>query len=66
MGNKLLNSFEDGAICVVIQTPFAKKEKIQGWDAVSLNLFYQDLSLGSDTSTMEEEMVCVFNFTTVT
>ena len=39
IGNKHLNSFEDGAICVVIQTYIAKKEKIQGWDTVPLNLF---------------------------
>ena len=30
MGHKLLNSFEDDAICVAIQTHIAKKEIIQG------------------------------------
>ena len=38
MGNKLLNRFEDGAICVGIQSHIAKKENIQGWSAVSLNI----------------------------
>ena len=68
MDNKLLNSFEDGAICLAIQTHITKKEKIQGWDAMSLYLFneYHDLSLGSVTSTMEEKMLCVFDFTAVT
>ena len=68
MRNKLLNSFddEDEAICVAIQTHIAKKENIQGWDAVSLNLPYHDLSLGSLTSTMEEKMLCVLDFSIVT
>ena len=65
MGNKLLNSFEDGAICVAIQTHIAKKENIQGCEAVSLYLFNHNLSLGSVSSTMEEKMVCVFDFTAV-
>ena len=65
MCNKLLNSVEDDAIYVAIQTHIAKKENIQGCDAVSLNLFYHDLSLGSESSTMEENILCVFN-TTVT
>ena len=66
MGNKLLNSFEDGAISVVIKTHVAKKEDIQGWDAVSLYLFNHDLSLGSVSSTMEEKMLCVFDLVAVT
>ena len=40
---------------MVIQSDIAKIEKMQGWDAVYLNLFYPDLSLGSDCSTMEEK-----------
>ena len=39
MGNKPLDSFENGALCVTIQTHIAKKENIQGWDAVSLDLY---------------------------
>ena len=66
MGNKLLNSFKDGAISVVIQTHVAKKYDIQGWDAVYLYLFNHDLSLGSISSTMEEKMLCVFDLATVT
>ena len=37
-------------------------EDIQGWDAVSLYLFNHDLSLGSVPSTMEEKILCVFDF----
>ena len=68
MRNKLLNSFddEDDAICVAIQAHIAKKEHTQGWNAVSLNIFNRDLSLGSESSTMKEKMLCIFNFTTVT
>ena len=66
MGNKLLNSFEDCAISVVILTHVAKKEDIQGWDAVSLYLFNHDLSLSSVSSTMEEKMLCVFDLPAVT
>ena len=66
MVNKLLDSFEGRIICVAIQTHIAKKENIQGWDAVSLYLFNPDLSLGSISSTMEEKMLCVFDYTTVT
>ena len=63
MGNKLLNSFEDGGICVAIQAHIAKKEDIQGWNVVSLYPFNHDLSLDSVSSTIEEKMLCVFDFT---
>ena len=33
---------------------------------MSLNLFNHDLSLGSVSSTMEEKMLCVFDFIAVT
>ena len=66
MGNKLLNSFKDSAISVAIQTHIAKKENIQGWGAVSLYLFNNNLSLTSVSSTMEEKMLCVFDFIVVT
>ena len=56
MGNKLLNSLENGAICVAFQTHFAKKENIQGWDAVSLDFFQHDSSLCSESSEMEKKM----------
>ena len=36
---------------MAIQTHIAKKEKIQGWDAVTLNFFCHDLSFGSESST---------------
>ena len=66
MGNKLLNSFKDGAICKALQTYVAKKENFQGCKAVSLYLFNHNLSLGSVSSTVEEKMGCVFDFTAVT
>ena len=43
-----------------------KKEDIQGCDAVSLYLFNHYLTLGSLSSTMEEKLLCVFDFTAVT
>ena len=66
VGNKLLNSFKDGAISVAIKTHVAKKQDIQGWDVVYLYLFNHDLSLSSVSSTMEETMLCVFDFAAVT
>ena len=52
--------------CVAIQIHIAKKENIQSSNAVSLYLFNHNLSLGSVSSTMEEKMLCVFDFTAVT
>ena len=66
MGNKLLNSFEDCAICMAIQTHIPQKENIHSWDTVSLNLFYYYLSLSSESSTIKKKMFRVFNFSTVT
>ena len=51
---------------MAIQSHFDKEENIHGCGAVSLYLFNHDLYLGSVSSTMEEKMLCVFDFTTVT
>ena len=51
---------------ITFQTYIATKENIQGPNALSLKLFYHDLSLGSESSTMEKKTLCVFNFITVT
>ena len=61
-----MNSFKYGVFRVAIQTHITKQENIQGWDAVSLNLFYHDLSLCSEPSTMEKKILWVVDFTTVT
>ena len=67
MGNQLLNSLKDGAICVSIQTRITKNRiRLKVGRSISLNLFYRDLPLGSESSTAKRKMVCVFNFTIVT